>query len=95
MLKQMLISIKKVETAKREIGKHLMKRAGKPVSLWLLLALSWWLSAAQAQQSPTPAPQLQSPLVETVDAVGLTVADMDRSLEFYTKGLNFEPVKDS
>ncbi|MBI3796126.1 MAG: VOC family protein, partial [Deltaproteobacteria bacterium] len=72
----------------------MMKRAGNPVSLWLLLALSLWLSAAQAQQSPTPAPRLLSPLVETVDAVGMTVADMDRSLEFYTTVLNFEPVSD-
>jgi catechol 2,3-dioxygenase-like lactoylglutathione lyase family enzyme len=71
-----------------------MKRVGKLVSLWLLLALSLWLSAAQAQQSLPPAPHPLRPLVEAVDAVGVTVADMDRSLEFYTKVLSFAPVSD-
>ena len=46
-----------------------------------------WQVVASAQQSPTP-------LVEAVDAVGMTVDDMDRSLDFYTKVLSFEPVSD-
>jgi catechol 2,3-dioxygenase-like lactoylglutathione lyase family enzyme len=33
-------------------------------------------------------------LAKTVDAVGMTVSDMDRSLEFFSKVLNFEPVTD-
>jgi catechol 2,3-dioxygenase-like lactoylglutathione lyase family enzyme len=31
-------------------------------------------------------------LVQTVDAIGMTVSDMDRALDFYTKVLNFEKV---
>jgi catechol 2,3-dioxygenase-like lactoylglutathione lyase family enzyme len=71
-----------------------MKRAKKPVSLWLLLALSLGLSAARAQHPPLPDPHPLTPVVEAVDAVGMTVADMDRSLAFYTKVLTFEPVSD-
>ena len=34
-------------------------------------------------------------MVERVDAVGMTVADMDRSIMFYSKILNFEKVSDT
>ena len=33
-------------------------------------------------------------IVKAVDAVGMTVADMDRSLEFFSKVLNFEKISD-
>ena len=60
----------------------------KPVLvLWVLLAVAGWLPAAQAQAGP-------SPLVEAVAAIGMTVADMDRSVEFYSKVLSFEKVSD-
>ena len=36
----------------------------------------------------------QSAIVNAVDAVGMTVSDMDRSVEFYTKVLSFEKVSD-
>jgi catechol 2,3-dioxygenase-like lactoylglutathione lyase family enzyme len=36
----------------------------------------------------------QAPLVAAVDSVGMTVSDMERSLEFYTQVLNFEKVSD-
>jgi catechol 2,3-dioxygenase-like lactoylglutathione lyase family enzyme len=71
-----------------------MKRTKTTLSLWLLLALSFWLSAARAQQSSTPDSGLRTALVTAVEAVGVTVADMDRSLEFYTKVLSFEKVSD-
>ena len=70
-----------------------LKRTTLPFSL--LLALGLWLSAARAQQSPAANTQPPAPTVQAVDAVGMTVADMDRSLEFYTKVLNFEPVSDT
>jgi catechol 2,3-dioxygenase-like lactoylglutathione lyase family enzyme len=56
--------------------------------LWALLAVAAWLPAAQAQAAA-------SPLVEAVAAVGMTVADMDRSVEFYSKVLSFEKVSDA
>src|SRR5262245_6957247 len=51
------------------------------------LILCGWLSLALAQESLTP-------LVERVEAVGLTVADMERSLAFYTDILAFQPVSE-
>ena len=49
--------------------------------LWLTLGLP-----ARGQQS--------RPIVQGVDAVGMTVSDMDRSVEFYTRVLLFEKVSD-
>ena len=48
----------------------------------LVLALPIWSSNALAQ------------LVKSVDAVGMTVSDMDRSVEFFSKVLSFEKVSD-
>jgi catechol 2,3-dioxygenase-like lactoylglutathione lyase family enzyme len=44
-------------------------------------------ATALAQQSPPPA-------VQAVDAIGMTVSDMDRSIEFYSQVLTFEKVSD-
>jgi len=52
------------------------------VFLSLALALLLWSSSAIAQ------------IVKSVDAVGMTVADMDRSVEFFSKVLSFEKVSD-
>lgn len=71
-----------------------MRHVKKILSLWLLFALSLYTPAARAQQPPASSPQSPASVVEAVDAVGMTVADMDRSLEFYTKVLSFEPVSD-
>ena len=56
------------------------------LSVWaVLLALT--APKGLAQQSPT--------LVEGVDAVGITVSDMDRAVDFYSKVLTFEKVSDT
>jgi catechol 2,3-dioxygenase-like lactoylglutathione lyase family enzyme len=52
------------------------------VSLSLALALLIWSSAALAQ------------IVKSVESVGMTVSDMDRSVEFFSKVLSFEKVSD-
>ena len=52
------------------------------VLLSLLFALTLSLSLAFAQQ----------PLVKSVESVGMTVSDMDRSVEFFSKVLSFEKV---
>jgi catechol 2,3-dioxygenase-like lactoylglutathione lyase family enzyme len=75
--------------------------------LWLLFALTFLPSLARAQQPSSPtlvepgthhvavsSEPPAVPLVERVDAVGLTVSDMDRSVEFYSKVLSFEKVSD-
>jgi len=50
---------------------------------FFLLALSAWLPTASAQA-----------LVQAVDSVGMTVSDLDRSVEFFSKVLTFEKVSD-
>jgi catechol 2,3-dioxygenase-like lactoylglutathione lyase family enzyme len=70
--------------------------------LWLLLALAFWPSLSKAQ-TPTEALTIAaspsrrvaaSPAVERVATIGMTVSDMDRSVEFYAKVLSFEKVSD-
>jgi len=61
-------------------------RTLRVVRLALILAL--WAQNALAQQ-PAGKPQ-----VEAVGAIGMTVADMDRSVEFYSKMLSFEMISD-
>lgn len=72
---------------------RLPRRHGPPLRLLaalpLLLALAAALPAASAQQASGEA------LVSAVDAIGMTVADLERSLEFYTKVLPFEKVADA
>lgn len=58
-------------------------------SLWFLLSLGFFVQTSFAQQQATP----QEP-VKSVDAVGMTVSDMDRSVEFYSKVLSFEKLSD-
>jgi catechol 2,3-dioxygenase-like lactoylglutathione lyase family enzyme len=68
--------------------------------IWILFALTFWPSLAEGQQSVRSTPPAATnatapaPLVGRVEAVGLTVSDMDRSIEFYSKVLSFEKVSD-
>ena len=55
--------------------------------LGLLLATSLLTTTALAQQSPAP-------LVQAVDSIGITVSDMDRSVDFYSTVLTFEKTSD-
>ena len=66
----------------------------KILPLWMVLTLNLWLPSALGQQPPTSNPQPLTPIVQAVDAVGMTVADMEHSLEFYTNVLSFEKVSD-
>jgi catechol 2,3-dioxygenase-like lactoylglutathione lyase family enzyme len=91
-----------IERGAREAREHQEFPLGWLI-LWLLLALSLWPSLTRAQQSPQaslrsasteasiPAPAL----VDAVDAIGMTVSDMDRAVEFYSKVLSFEKVSDA
>jgi catechol 2,3-dioxygenase-like lactoylglutathione lyase family enzyme len=75
----------------------------------LLLALSVFVQTTTAQFLPTDARALNSwrvpflpasnnpkavPLVEQVGAIGMTVSDMDASIDFYSRVLSFEKVSD-
>jgi catechol 2,3-dioxygenase-like lactoylglutathione lyase family enzyme len=44
---------------------------------------------------PQAGAQQHSPLVDGVDAIGITVSDMDRAVDFYSKVLTFEKVSDT
>ena len=60
----------------------------------LLLVLGVFLAPVLAQQTTPPDTRRQAPAVVAVDAIGITVSDMDRSVEFYSKVLTFEKVSD-
>jgi catechol 2,3-dioxygenase-like lactoylglutathione lyase family enzyme len=64
-----------------------MGRTRGVVAVLSCLVLCCWASLALAQESPQP-------LVAGVEAVGMTVADMERSVTFYTDVLAFEKVSD-
>src|SRR5215212_11655486 len=73
------------------------------LSFAILLCLGI-LQSAQAKYLPTDARALNGtrvsflapdvPLVEQVGAIGMTVSDMDASIDFYSKILSFEKVSD-
>jgi catechol 2,3-dioxygenase-like lactoylglutathione lyase family enzyme len=81
-----------------------------PIIPGFLLTLSVLVHTTTAQYLPTDARVLTSarvpflavasekpravPAVEQVDAIGVTVSDMDASVEFYSKVLSFEKVSD-
>lgn len=52
----------------------------------LLLALLVCLVAASTAE--------RTPIVTAVDSIGMTVSDLDRSIDFYTRVLNFEKVSE-
>jgi catechol 2,3-dioxygenase-like lactoylglutathione lyase family enzyme len=56
--------------------------------LGLFLVLGGFLAPALAQQSLAPA-------IVAVDSVGITVSEMDRSVEFYSRVLTFEKVSEA
>lgn len=60
-----------------------------------LLLWSFWslLAVAGAVWAPPPSPAAEA-LAAAVDSVGMTVSDMDRSIEFYSNVLTFEKVSD-
>src|SRR5689334_7435082 len=81
----------------------------KILVLGLLLTLSVSVQTTTAQFLPTDARALDSsrvpflftsdnpkvvPLVEQVGAIGMTVSDMDASIDFYSRVLSFEKVSD-
>src|SRR6516165_1042393 len=85
-----------------------MKRTSITI-LGFLLTLSVVVQTTTAQYLPTDARVLRNarvsllsvaekpravPIVEQVGAIGMTVSDMDTSVEFYAKVLSFEKVSD-
>ncbi|MGB2603967.1 MAG: VOC family protein [Candidatus Sulfotelmatobacter sp.] len=64
-------------------------RPNRSAGAWAFCALLLVLAAPQLQA------QQSSPLVIGVDAVGITVSDMDRAVDFYSRVLTFEKVSDT
>jgi catechol 2,3-dioxygenase-like lactoylglutathione lyase family enzyme len=66
-----------------------MRRAQAPRQFAaILLALPILLALTPSQAAPQP-------LVRVVDAVGMTVSDMDRAVDFYAKVLTFAKISDA
>ena len=85
------------------------RRNRRSILLQFLLALSVFAVTGNAQYLPMDARALSSRVpfpsslesssqavrqVERVGAIGMTVSDMDRSVEFYSKVLSFEKISD-
>jgi len=64
-------------------------RSNRLSSAWPLRGLLLILAVHELQA------QQPSPLVDGVDAIGITVSDMDRAVDFYSKVLTFEKVSDT
>src|SRR5947207_2892258 len=56
----------------------------RPAWRFVLIVLAVFIAAAASAQ----------PLVSSLDSVGMTVADMDRAMDFYSRVLTFEKVSD-
>jgi catechol 2,3-dioxygenase-like lactoylglutathione lyase family enzyme len=59
----------------------------------LALVLTLWLALAQAAHGQAGATS-RAPLVQAVGAISMTVADLDRSVAFYSRVLSFEKASD-
>ena len=68
-----------------------MKRSSHPIRsrAALILALLGLLAVLPAFTQQPP------PLIDGVDAIGMTVSDMDRAVAFYSRVLTFEKVSDT
>ena len=64
-----------------------------PLRLRYRLVAVWVLSLILAV--PQVSAQQHPPLIKGVDAIGITVSDMDRAVDFYSKVLTFEKVSDA
>jgi hypothetical protein len=64
-----------------------MRRPAILLVVFVVLGCCTWIAGALAQTS-------QVPVVEAVEAVGMTVADMERSVRFYSSVLSFEKISD-
>jgi catechol 2,3-dioxygenase-like lactoylglutathione lyase family enzyme len=60
----------------------------------VVLALTLALSLALQPSAAGPGTSAAGPLVTGVESVGLSVSDMDRSVDFYSQVLSFEKVSD-
>ena len=65
-----------------------MGKKSKALRSWLLLLFLLGVATAEAQRSSPPAS------ITAVDSVGMTVSDLDRSVEFYSQVLSFEKISE-
>src|SRR5262249_28298756 len=76
--------------------RHGRPRRGEPLVI-LARRIAWTatlLGLVLARPAPAAA-RTGAPLVRAVGPVGLTVSDMDRSIDFYSRVLTFEKVSDA
>ena len=76
-------------------GAYGVLKCAQSVLVFLLVLGCPVVSSLSAEPDPTSATLLNgTSVVRVVDAVGITVADMDRSIEFFSNVLRFEKVSD-
>jgi catechol 2,3-dioxygenase-like lactoylglutathione lyase family enzyme len=73
-----------------------IRRAARPATGSARGHLRWWLSALLLLAAALPAALAQdpAPIVTSLDSPGMTVSDMDRAIDFYSKVLAFEKISD-
>jgi catechol 2,3-dioxygenase-like lactoylglutathione lyase family enzyme len=80
----------------QQAGVSLLTRSGRYLVYFYLMSLALVAVPASAQAPWTgPGVGISQPAAEAVPMVGLTVSDMDRSLEFYTHVLPFKVEADT
>jgi catechol 2,3-dioxygenase-like lactoylglutathione lyase family enzyme len=65
-------------------------RLERAFRIWLLILIVTFVAAPSRQATAT----INSPAVTALDSVGMTVSDIGRSVDFFTKVLSFEKVSD-
>jgi len=70
------------------------RKPGRSLIATVLLVVATLVVPARAQPQATPKDHARAPIVTGVEAVGMTVADMDRALEFFSNVLSFQKMSD-
>ncbi len=71
------------------MGRLIIRHKENVFLVWFLLLFGLWVTAATAQQvSP------KQVRVKSVDAIGMTVSDIDRAVDFYSNVLSFQKLSD-
>jgi catechol 2,3-dioxygenase-like lactoylglutathione lyase family enzyme len=80
--------VKNLSGLLQKAGVNLLATGGRYLVYFYLMSLAL-IAAPASAQAPWTGPGVGLPAAEAVPVVGLTVSDMDRSLEFYTRVLPF------
>src|SRR3982751_3454164 len=64
------------------------------VLIWVMAALAFFAAPVRPATTPAVVANRAERQVKAVEAIGMTVSDMDRAIDFYTRVLSFVKVSD-